>query len=117
MGFITALPNMGGVLPIDASLCTAIESGEDLNNLTNPGVYFAPGSVTKTCSNLPSSFTKDGGCRLTVSSFPVNAESATSLRVCQILETRDTGECFWKRHKLVPAGTWSAWYKYTGIAD
>ena len=83
---------------------TDLESGEDLNDITGAGAYYASLSVAAQLDNTP----------VSSSDFRLEVIAVTQHKFLQkVIPVPFTG-CFYSRS--YDSATWSSWYEFTGSA-
>lgn len=89
---------------------TAIQSGDDLNDYTTPGIYYSPASaVSGTLINIPDESAKTSGFSLLV--LPMSV-SVSGSRVSQIIIRGSEASTIYTRSES--SSGWRSWYKYAG---
>lgn len=81
-----------------------LEDGEDLDDITDAGTYYASLSVAAQLDNTP----------VTSSDFRLEVSAVTRLKVLQrILPLPVTGNIYYRSYD---GSVWSSWYVFTGTA-
>lgn len=102
----------GGVVNYTfGAAASRIQSGDDMNDYTEPGAYRCEtNAIAASLTNCPTT----NGFRMEVKS--TIASSATGYQLQFIYPNNANGEFFMRRRGSTSSGTWSSWFKFSGTA-